>query len=321
MNALVPSDPSAQDELMRVLENSLYPGAKPESIALVLSYCRVNSLDPMLKPVHIVPTNVKVASNPDKWERRDVLMPGIADYRIKASRSGDYVGKSEPEFGPDIKVKWPNTELTVPLWCKVTVHRYVHGAVRSFTAREYWRENYATTSRSDDSPNTMWRKRPYGQLAKCCEAQALRQAFPEFGGGSVTAEEMEGKTLDNFGGPTLDHEATPPAESTPPLSRRESINAEVPIEAPARPRQTIAGWLEAMEIALKDAGDDRVQVDRILFDARSMQIAQTLRNGALQRYNAMKAAAIQRANPAPPPEEEVPEDGWPGPDVRAPAAA
>ncbi|CAJ0997499.1 hypothetical protein SODG_005668 [Sodalis praecaptivus] len=44
-------------------------------------------------------------------------------------------------------------------------------------------------------PNAMWKKRPYGQIAKCAEAQALRKAWPEIGQ-QPTAEEMEGKTLD-----------------------------------------------------------------------------------------------------------------------------
>ena len=41
----------------------------------------------------------------------------------------------------------------------------------------------------------MWLKRPYGQLAKCAEAQALRKAFPEIVSQQPTAEEMEGKTF------------------------------------------------------------------------------------------------------------------------------
>ena len=69
----------------------------------------------------------------------------------------------------------------------------------------------------------MWRKRAYGQLAKCTEAQALRKAFPEFSGGQATAEEMEGK--DTFAGPTLEH--------TPDVNPRSRINAEVPMALPA----------------------------------------------------------------------------------------
>jgi hypothetical protein len=62
----------------------------------------------------------------------------------------------------------------------------------NFTAREYWIENYATAGRDSKAPNSMWQKRPRGQLIKCAEAQALRKAWPELGA-QPTAEEMEGK--------------------------------------------------------------------------------------------------------------------------------
>jgi phage recombination protein Bet len=181
-------------DVISVLRSSLYPGAKTESIELVLSYCRINGLDPMLKPVHIVPTSVKNSNG--QWETRDVLMPGIADYRIKAARSGEYLGKSEPIFGPVVTDTIGNTKVTYPEWCKITIRRSVGGKEAEFTATEYWLENYASKKRDDPSPNAMWHKRAFGQLAKCTEAQVLRMAFPEFSGGAVTAEEMEGKVLE-----------------------------------------------------------------------------------------------------------------------------
>jgi len=65
-----------------------------------------------------------------------------------------------------------------------------------FTAKEFWKENYAVRGGKEKSiaPNAMWSKRPYGQIAKCAEAQALRKAFPEIGS-EPTADEMEGKIL------------------------------------------------------------------------------------------------------------------------------
>ncbi|MDH0080784.1 recombinase RecT, partial [Klebsiella pneumoniae] len=41
------------------LKNSIYPGAKDESVMMALDYCRARSLDPLLKPVHLVPMSVK----------------------------------------------------------------------------------------------------------------------------------------------------------------------------------------------------------------------------------------------------------------------
>lgn len=223
MSEITTMPPPAHDEVIRVLENSLYPGAKRESIELVLSYCRTNGLDPMLKPVHIVPTNVKLPSG--KYEWRDILMPGIADYRIKAARSGEYGGKSEPEFGPDVTATLGNVTVTYPAWCRITIRRVVQGQAREFTANERWLENYATAGRDDDAPNRMWKKRPYGQLAKCAESQALRMAFPEFSAG-YTAEEMEGR--DTFDGPTIDADPQPRAatvretKSTTPAQRTDA---------------------------------------------------------------------------------------------------
>lgn len=194
-------------ELIRVLQSSLYPGAQPQSVAMVLSYCRAAGLDPMLKPVHIVPM-----WDSKTRQMRDVIMPGIGHYRVQASRSGQYLGKSEPEFGPDVSGKVGGVDVTYPAWCRVTVKRSIGGYVAEFTAVERWLENYATAGRDSAAPNAMWKKRPYGQLAKVAEAQALRMAFPELIG-AESAEEMEGKEL-------VDVTPTPPADSKPKTDRK-----------------------------------------------------------------------------------------------------
>lgn len=191
MNALTKTSGGAlvteQDgELLRIMRDTLYPGARLESVEMVLGYCRARGLDPLLKPVHIVPMSVKIG---DRYEMRDVPLPGINLYRIQAHRSGEYDGKTEPEYGPDISRNFDGLTVTFPAWCKVTVYR--NG--KPYPAKEMWIENYATARRDSPRPNTMWAKRPYGQLQKCAEAQALRMAFPELVGSDPTAEEMEGK--------------------------------------------------------------------------------------------------------------------------------
>jgi phage recombination protein Bet len=189
MNAIVKV--SDDEAVFRAMQSSLYPGAATESIRMVLSYCQAAKLDPMTKPVHIVPIWDSKAKT-----MRDVVMPGIGLYRIQAARTG-CAGVSEPEFGPTVSTSIGGQSVTFPEWCKVTVRRRLEtGEIAEFTAKEIWLENYAIKGGQDKSiaPNAMWTKRPYGQLAKCAEAQALRKAFPEIGS-APTAEEMEGKSL------------------------------------------------------------------------------------------------------------------------------
>jgi phage recombination protein Bet len=197
----IPALAMSEAELMQVLRSSLYPGAKDESIKMVLGYCTAAGLDVMQKPVHIVPMSVSTGRKDDKgWdikEMRDVVMPGIGLYRTQAARSGEYAGVTEPEFGEDDTKTLGETTITFPKWCKVTVKRLLqNGSIVDFTAKELWIENYAAKSNKASDPNAMWKKRPYAQLAKCAEAQALRKAFPEFGS-QPTADEMEGKVLDD----------------------------------------------------------------------------------------------------------------------------
>lgn len=182
-----------EKKIVSVLRSSLYPGAADSSIMMVLDYCRAAGLDPLQKPVHIVPL----------WDSkldgmRDVIMPGIGLYRVQAARTGQFAGMSEPEYGPDVTVSLGGKTITYPEWCRVTVKRALaSGIVAEFTAREFWIENYAAKGGKEKNiePNAMWTKRPRGQIAKCASAQAMRIAFPELGA-QPAAEEMEGKTID-----------------------------------------------------------------------------------------------------------------------------
>ncbi|WP_232964128.1 phage recombination protein Bet [Pseudomonas putida] len=181
----------SEDALVEVLSGSLYPGAQRNSVVMVLAYCKAAQLDPMLKPVHIVPIWSKAAG-----KMVDTVMPGVGLYRIQAARTGQYAGISEPEYGPSVTMNLGGVEVTFPEWCRITVRRQMTGGhVAEFTASERWLENYATAKKDTLAPNAMWLKRAYAQLAKCAEAQALRKAFPEVGS-APTADEMEGKVFE-----------------------------------------------------------------------------------------------------------------------------
>ena len=247
-----------EDDLIDVLQTSLYPGANIGSIKMVLGYCKAAGLDPMQKPVHIVPM----------WDgknktMRDVVMPGIGLYRTQAARSNAYAGIAEPEFGPDVTEKIGGVEITYPQWCKVTVKRRLpDGCIVDFTAVERWKENYAIKGGQEKSiaPNAMWAKRPYGQIAKCAQAQALRMAFPEIGA-EATAEEMEGKAI-HAG--VIDAEPTPTVSMPKPKAKPEAEATDVTPKAKPEPKPDAskpvnAGqlkWIEQKCKSLELAVDD-----------------------------------------------------------------
>jgi phage recombination protein Bet len=218
--ASMPAMQMDESELMNVLRNSLYPGAQDDSIKLAVSYCKAAGLDIMQKPVHLVPMWDNKAKR-----NKDVIMPGIGLYRTQAARSGAYAGVTEPEFGAEVTETFPEevgyenkrvpaVTVTFPASCKVIVKRLMpDGQLAEFAATERWKENYATAGKNSKQPNSMWARRPYAQLAKCAEAQALRKAFPEVGS-APTADEMEGKEIDMGSVDRTTGEVTPPPART-----------------------------------------------------------------------------------------------------------
>lgn len=208
------------------LSNSIFPGAMPESIALAWDYCMARKLDPMKKPCHIVPMNVKNAKT-GNYEWRDVIMPGIAEIRITADRTGKYAGQDAPVFGPFVEMVFGKQTHVVPDWCSVTVYRWMNDERVPFTHTEYFEE--AANTMKDGSLNSMWTKRKRGQLAKCAEAGALRKAFPEESGGMIVAEEAEDQAM---------RDATPrvnvaEADITPSFAKIEAAPSPAPTEKEA----------------------------------------------------------------------------------------
>ena len=144
------------------LINSLFPGAKPDSVLLVIDYCKARRLDPMKKPCHIVPMRVKQG---EQWGWRDVVMPGIYEYRTTAMRTGLYLGHTTPEYGPDKK----QFGVVAPEWCAMTMYRRGGAGERiEFPVRVYFREAVAL---KDGKANDRWAKAPFQMLTKCFDDQ------------------------------------------------------------------------------------------------------------------------------------------------------
>ncbi len=183
---------SREGEVFNYLKQSKYRDVPEEHIHTLISYCRAARLDPLGEVAHIVGYNEQDKQTKE-WRKTYKILPGIAKFRIQGYRSGTCMGVSIPEFGPMIEEKIGNATVKYPEWCIVRVKRLIHGQIAEFEAKEYWIENYASVNKSNPTPNSMWLRRPRGQLGKCTEAQGWRKGFPELTAGEITFEEMEGK--------------------------------------------------------------------------------------------------------------------------------
>lgn len=253
------------NHIFSTLENSIYPGAKHESIAMAWDYCLARKLDILQKPVHLVPLSVKNGKT-GQYEFRDVVMPGIGLYRIQAARTNQYVGLSEPEYGEDIEVTLGGVKISYPKWCKIIVKKIIQNHIADFVTKEFWIENYATKSRDSLAPNAMWLKRPYAQVAKCAEAQALRKAFPDAVDQQPTAEEMEGKTFEEY--EKIMKSITPNLKTQTLNSRLDDLIKDQVNNQPTRdkllqlvkmhevPTETVKAWCEKAGVPNLQALDD-----------------------------------------------------------------
>jgi len=177
----------------RTLANNLFPGADPKSVLMVWDYCIARKLDPMKKPCHIVPMEVKDAKT-GNYGWRDVVMPGIYEHRTTATRTGQYLGHSPVEYGPIAECMG----VGAPEWCAMTMYRWNADAKMraEFPVRVLFREAVAVTKdrkTGEWKANSRWSKAPVQMLTKCAEAAGLREAFPDEIGGEQTAEEMDGQ--------------------------------------------------------------------------------------------------------------------------------
>ncbi|HKY85820.1 MAG TPA: phage recombination protein Bet [Pseudorhodoplanes sp.] len=206
----------------KVLVEAIYPAAKSvDAIVMALTYCKSRNLDPFKRPVHIVPM----------WDSArgamvETVWPGISELRTTASRTGQYAGCDEAQFGANVTMEFKgrvkergefrDSVVTVefPEWCRITVHRIVAGHLVKFVGPKVsWLESYATIGNTD-LPNKMWQERPEGQLEKCAEAAALRRAFPEEIGNELAAEEMIGRHVQDLELHAETTAASPAGEAT-----------------------------------------------------------------------------------------------------------
>lgn len=200
-------------EKLDLVRQQIAPNAPDDVLELYFERCRIAGADPFSRMFYAVSRNVK---NGEKWETRWNIETTIDGFRSIAESTGEYDGQDEPVFAYDKDGKIVS--------CKITVYR--KGMTRGVTAVAFWDE-YVQLTR-DGRLGPMWQKMPHGQLSKCCEALALRKAFPRQLSGLYTNDEMAQAANPEKAARRHAVDAAPPADVEPAAIKGE---AEVAQEA------------------------------------------------------------------------------------------
>jgi phage recombination protein Bet len=178
-----------QKAVMEVVRKTLFPGSSDAELYVYMRRCQtcgVDPLDGLITPICY-----------GKGEDRKLSFITTIDLlRSRADSTGLYDGQDEPEFDGETVLSYKKTvwedgrktevedEVTVPDLCRVKV--YKKDVSRPFIGVARWKEYYP-----GDKKGGMWQKMPFGMLAKCAEALAIRKAFPKETNKLYAAEEME----------------------------------------------------------------------------------------------------------------------------------
>lgn len=154
---------------------------KPDQLVF-LHVCQRTGLDPFARQIYMIGRK-DTETNSKKW----TIQTGIDGFRVFSERHPQYAGTGDPEWcGKDgvWRAVWLDDEP--PAAARFTVYR--KDQERPITAIARYREYVQT--KFDGKPNSMWRKMPANQLAKCAEALARRRAFPRDLANVYTDDEM-----------------------------------------------------------------------------------------------------------------------------------
>lgn len=172
-----------EPETLALIKRTWFGGASDDELAVCIQQAKHLGLDPFLRQIYFVP---------DPKRRSIITMVGIDGLRLAAERTGLYAGQTAPQWcGPD--GVWRDVWLGdgPPSACRLSVRRKDWDEVLPSTVK------YASFVRRtrEGRPIAQWATMPDHMLAKCCEAQGLRRAFPRELSGDYEVAGLEAPSM------------------------------------------------------------------------------------------------------------------------------
>lgn len=183
-------------EQVTLLKNYLHMGDASEmEVKAGLEVARRYRLDPFKQgQIWFIKRWDSNAANLTGGKGAYVRVPQVGIYgmlHIAARDFPDFGSLSEPEYGPMFEMVVEGHKFKAPEWCRVKAFKkgIAEPSVATIYFDEFCPEKW-------DNVKYFWARMPRNQIAKCCKAQVVRQAYPDLGGLYIP-EEME-RSNDDF---------------------------------------------------------------------------------------------------------------------------
>ena len=213
------------------------PSASAEEFALFLDWCKATGLNPFVQQAYLVPRRVKVG---DAWVEKHQPQAAIGGMRALVDLQPDHQGYrggavyAGDKFGVDqvtgeVVHQWDTESRLARGWKVIGAWGQAlrRGRVTKVVFTPF--ESRVQSTR-EGAPTQFWARDPSGMIAKCAEAAAYREAYPNAMSGVFLAEEWRDDGA-------LDVEALPATTTgtkTDDLKARVAANAAKAVEAQAK---------------------------------------------------------------------------------------
>ncbi|ANA85521.1 RecT-like ssDNA binding protein [Gordonia phage Blueberry] len=197
--AIAPGQSEFTDAQVAALAQLGVQDASPGDLQVFFHQAKSTGLDPFKKQIYMIGRKTKTGGyrgEPERWETKWTIQVGIDGYRLGGRRVVNALGIKLDQDGP----YWHNGTDWVDVWldsknppqaAKFVIIRDGERHVGIANYSEYVQTN------SNGQPNSMWKKMPANQLAKCAEAAAWRHAFPDTFSGVVFEDAAHHTVIDS----------------------------------------------------------------------------------------------------------------------------